>query len=355
MLLDECHELWGASRIIEADPLTITASDIFYLPYAHGQAWGLFEQDGRIIEAAVDFRDVSKETHGQLLLSPLRIDQIDDHAPPRRYVYGGHVNLHFGHFIINTLPRFWDMSRNMTADTKILCHGIGSPELWFSIPFIARAFALLGLSVRDFVSFDRPTRLDAVIVPGTSLEEQQAGYQAYGRLGRAIGARVLASSSVEQSDRPVYYSKANLKSAVGVIVNEREIEDVLASKGVDIVHPESLTLDDQIGLMASRTSIMGSSGSFLHTSIFCQNRNITCLNVTHNINSNFKIIDDLAGNSSNYYFPRSIEVMDKADGFITVRHLPDARQVAVELLDLMHAKARREKRRRRWWPFGRKA
>ena len=133
-------------------------------------------------------------------------------------------------------------------------------------------------------------------------------------------------------------AKSQLTSAVGVIVNESEIDDVMRSEGVEVVYPERLSFLEQIKLMASRKNIMGSAGSFLHTSLFCPGRSITCLNVSLQINSNFLIIDQLSENFSTYHHPEDIQVLDKKERFLTARYLPNAKDRAYELLEVMKSK-----------------
>jgi capsular polysaccharide biosynthesis protein len=149
-----------------------------------------------------------------------------------------------------------------------------------------------------------------------------------------MGERLHALDQVDTISRPAYYSKTKLKSGVGRIDNEIEIEEALATRGVDIIYPETLSLEEQVREMAKRRYVLGSAGSFLHTSIFCPPRNITCLNVTSQINSNFSLIDRLAGNAAGYYYPPAMQVLGQSSTFLTARHLIDAPIVAHELLDI---------------------
>ncbi|MCJ2081845.1 glycosyltransferase family 61 protein [Methylobacterium sp. J-090] len=336
-LLDLCTTIWGSAEIREASPLIEVARHCLYLPYAGGQAWGLFAEDGQPVNRAIDFREGIFVPSDQILTTRLTAATVDDVAPDGVYIYGGRINPHFGHFLVNTLSRYWAVTKIRSPNTKILYHGSGNPEDWFRIPFVATAFSMLGLLPRDFVSFDKPVRVRSVVVPGTSLEEQHAGYRAYADLCRGIGDRIRSMGEFEQNKRPIYYSKTRLRSAVGVISNEMEIETVLREAGVEIIYPETLSFDDQVRLMSSREQILGSAGSFLHASIFCPPRKITCLNVTEQINSNYTLIDTLAGNSATYHYPPEIKLSNSKEGFLTVRYLPDAGSVARELLGLLDA------------------
>lgn len=339
-LLEECSEPWGSAEVSDDDPAVTVIRNAFYLPYVPGGRWGLLDADGCFVRTAADYREGIHLPPDQLddgfeSTTVPRIDQTVA-APHGAYVYGGRINPHFGHFLINTLPRFWNIARLRSPCTPILCHGPGCPANWFAVPFIAAAFDLLGLAPRDFVAFDRPTRCASIVVPGTSLEEQKAGYRAYRRLCCAIGERARHSQAVERNIQPLYFSKARMASAVGVIVNEDEIEPILRKAGIKVVYPETLSLAEQIALMSSHDRLLGTAGSFLHTSIFCPPRTITCLNVTRQINSNFLIIDRLSGNCSRYLYPPALQVLEQRKEFLTARYLPRATDVAEELL--LHAR-----------------
>ncbi|MBK3397060.1 MULTISPECIES: glycosyltransferase family 61 protein [Methylobacterium] len=334
--MELCSELWGAAHVIQRDPGYEIHQNVFCIPIGCSDPWGIYDQGGRIIRSATDYRENNFSSHGQSL------DHVISAPVQSRahgvFIYGGKISNHYGHFLVNTLPRFWNILKIRTPNTPILCHGAGSPSDWFNIPFLAQSFAALGLSERDFVVFDAPTVVDTLVVPRTSFQEQYAGHVVYGQLCREISDRICPHASLINDDRPIYYSKSQLVSAVGVIVNEGEIDDVMRSEGVDIIYPERLSFPDQIKLMGSRRNIMGSSGSFLHTSLFCPDRNITCLNVALQINSNFSIIDKLSDNFATYHYSSEIQVLEKKEGFLTARYLPNARECAYELLAIMKAK-----------------
>ncbi len=331
-LLEPCSDMWGTADIVCGDPEVTLAHDCVYVPYAPGQVWGLFDQDGIALRTATDLREGAHLPPDQILPDRFDVGSVDGTGPAGAYIYGGRINPHFGHFLVNTLPRFWNIAQVRSPCTQILCHGPGRPVDWFAVPFIAAIFGLLGLTARDFVTFPAPTRIRGMLIPNTSFEEQIAGYAAYRRLCRAIGDRVRATGPSCSSDQPLYYSKTKLKSAVGLVVNEEELESVLRAAGVKIVHPELLTFEQQIRLMSEHGKIVGTSGSYFHASVFCAPRTITCINVTQQINTNYLIVDRLTGNVSTYLYPPALRVLPPQEGILTARYLPDAASVAEELL-----------------------
>lgn len=332
--LQRCTILWGSADIHDDDPQVRVVDNCAYLPYSHGGVWGLFSSDGRPVLEAIDFREGVHVPGDQRLPDGDRIDVAAAEGSDTTYIYVGRINFHYGHFLVNTLPRFWNISKIKTPNTKILYHGPMSVEQIFSTPYVNTIFSMLGLAPRDFVRFASPTKIKHVVVPKTSFEEQRAGFATYKALCNDIGRRISHNKGLSENIETLYFSKTRLKSAVGIITNEIEVEEYMREKGARIVYPELLSFEEQLSLMSAADNIIASAGSFLHTSIFCSPRNITCLNVTEQINSNYTIIDRLNQNSAGYYYPTAMQVLPQQEGYLTARYLPDARAVAERLFEI---------------------
>ncbi|MEG9501321.1 MAG: glycosyltransferase family 61 protein [Methylorubrum extorquens] len=333
-LLQRCTLLWGSADLYDDDPHVRVVDNCVYLPYSHGNVWGLFSSDGKPVLEAIDFREGVHVPGDQRLPDEGRIDLAVTERSDTSYIYIGRINFHYGHFLINTLPRFWNITKIKSPNTKILFHGPMSVEQIFSTPYVKTIFSMLGLRPEDFVKFAVPTKIKHVVVPKTSFEEQRAGFYTYKSLCGDIGRRILHNKDLSTRIDTLYYSKTRLKSAVGIITNEAEIEEYMREKGAIIAYPEELSLEEQVLLMSSAEKIIASAGSFLHTSIFCSPRNISCLNVTEQINSNYTIIDMLNRNNAEYYYPIAMQVLPQQDGYLTTRYLPEARAVAEKLFEV---------------------
>ncbi|MBD8906028.1 hypothetical protein MZTS_04645 [Methylorubrum zatmanii] len=332
--LQRCTLLWGSADIHDDDPQVRVVDDCVYLPYSHGSVWGLFGSDGRPVLEAIDFREGVHIPGDQRLPGEGRIDVAAAEKHDTTYIYVGRINFHYGHFLVNTLPRFWNVAKIKTPNTKLLYHGPMSVEQIFSVPYIKTILSMLGLGPADFARFVSPTKIKHVVISKTSFEEQRAGFVKYKTLCHDIGSRILQNSDLSESVETLYFSKTRLKSAVGIITNEIEVEEYMREKGAQIVYPEELIFEDQLILMSCAKNIIASAGSFLHTSIFCPPRNIICLNVTEQINSNYTIIDRLNRNSAGYYYPTAMQVLPQQEGYLTARYLPEAKVVAEKLFEI---------------------
>ncbi len=210
MPLVQCREIWGKCQIIASDPSITQIERASYIPIALGQGWGLYNRSGHLIQESADFRGSERATNGQTIEAKINPDHIHADAPDFDYIYVGRINLHYGHFLINTLPRFWALQQLRHPRTKVLCHGHGTPSEWFRFSFFAEICRTLNLEPDDFVVFDTPINIRTVTIPGTSFEEQYQAHQMY-RDFVAISARrsSAARPPSRQPLRPPTYRRRN--------------------------------------------------------------------------------------------------------------------------------------------------
>ncbi|ESQ88908.1 hypothetical protein ABAC460_14095 [Asticcacaulis sp. AC460] len=332
----KCDVKWGEDAVKSGDPQIVLLHDAVFMP--NGERFGIFDSEGRIVPAAIDFR-TPQLLSKQSLAARIELSEVTQTAPDVLYIYCGYMNPHFGHFLINTLSRFWDVAYLRGMRAKFVYHGVDIAAM-YSLPFVRAIFEAMGLIREDFVTFDTPTRLSNLIVPDTSFQEQRAGFTRFRDLCLDLGRKLSPKSDAEPNERPIYYSKSRLQSGVGGFDNEAEFETVMAGLGVDIVYPETLSLAEQIRLLNSRSLVFGTAGSFLHNTIFCESdARFVILNPSLQINTNFTIIDKLTGSDVTYYYPEDMQVLPSEDrkGFLTLRSIPNARARAEELFSLAGA------------------
>jgi|HubBroStandDraft_6_1064221.scaffolds.fasta_scaffold59187_2 capsular polysaccharide biosynthesis protein len=347
--LEKCTEVWGSFSIREHDPRITEFRDVVYLPYDLGAAWGIFDRSGRAIHETVDMHGPDQSPYRQLLETDADLSATREEADDDVYVYGGCINLHYGHFLVNSLPRFWPLVRSkFTGGVKYLCHGPGNPDTWFAIEFFSKIFTQLGLSRENFVTFDRATPIRHLIVPETSFGEQCFIHPIYVDLCHAVGAGQLRSMPSCRKDTPVYLSKTKLIGGVVRVINEDDIVNRLEKAGVEIIFPETLPFDEQVRLFAERSIITATTGSAFHTSLFAHpSGSIIGINVAMKpVNSNYLLIDSVNNNDSHYYWPQDITVTNIANStFSANMRLGDPLGVAEGLLRIIDER----KRSKRWW------
>lgn len=285
-------------------PIRETHKNIIYYPINDYIAWeldpdwGIYNLDGDLLDSAAYYRGPGKNLVGQQ-----KKKEIDgfEYSNNFKYLYGGNIIPHYGHFIISTMSRFWPVINEDLSKYKILCHGAGVPKGWFSHPFIRDIFSLMGLNESNFIVFKRPTLINEILIPRASCEEHNFCYKLFGELGKYVGNSVISQHHCEENKKPVYLSKSRLSSGVQGIVNEVELESSLMEIGVEIVHPQELSFNDQILLFNQRKIIISPLSSAIHSSIFCVKKpKILAICQVNSINSNFLLIDAASGVNVDY-------------------------------------------------------
>lgn len=332
-VLTPCIERWGKVELRDTLPDTVTHTDVVYVPYNRGSAWGIFGQDGVAVDGSVDLHGPNANTHGQLL----RWDGVAEEAPETEYIYAGVFNPHYGHFLINSLSRLWPLAAEERPAARLLFHGGASPADWFTLPFVRDIFGALGLNPGDIAVFSRPARIGTLVVPCTSFQEQHFIHRVYAALGHRIGARLLQGWTPRVGLPPVYLSKTGLTAGVGRVINEAVLEERLQGAGVEIVRPETLSFPEQVALFAERPAVLGTSGSGFHSSIFVPPQaKLLLLNPSPGPNSNLLLIDAANGNIAEYLYASGTKVVQRAgDSFLTSFCFPDPIEIADALLQYL--------------------
>jgi capsular polysaccharide biosynthesis protein len=301
------------------------------IAWEHDQRWGLYDEDGYLIRAAAYLRDgclVGQSDYQSL-------DGLDlDEAPPGNYLYGGNMIAHFGHFLLSTLSRYWMGIDQDLSEYKILCHGAGVPEGWWSHRFIREIFSSVGLTVDNFVSFRRPTKVRLITVPHSSSEEHRFVNIAYAQWCNKVGMSLLRGKEREKNPTPIWLSKTRLPAGVQGLVNEEEITSRLEARGVEIIHPQDISVADQVKLFATRPAIIGTVGSAFHASVLWPPQaRLGCVALYDQVSSNYAI-SDLSNKNNVHYIAGLVKPAtgSSAGRFMDAKEIINVDEVVRQLL-----------------------
>ena len=285
--------------------------DAVFMPRAAGfpkddPKWGVYAADGSLIEAAAYRRGFDGKLVGQSPAMSFDGLAIRNAPPKHKYLYGGLFANHFGHFLMGVLARLWVGLREDLSEYKIVCHGVGGPNFWFSHQYIADLLGSIGLEKSNFVNFARPTRLSRVVIPAAACEEEHFANPIYANWGHRIGRFLLKDHEPSRNLRPVYLAKTAVKVAVHGAVNEHELVSALERKGVEIVHPQALPIARQVAIWRDRAYVLGSAGSALHSTILWPSgARIAACSFRKTVHANCGIIDAVNKNKITYTFPET--------------------------------------------------
>lgn len=331
-------------RLRRDRPAVHTIENALYLPHsaARGQPSALFDSARRFIPSSVDIRGPGDMPSWQRTDWPAEwaagLPADVPEAPEDTYLFLGGAHLHYGHFLVTTLPRFWPLMQGR-GPVPILCYAPTHEALWQPYRFAVDILARLGLSVRDIQAFEAPMRLRRVIVPEPAFREEAFAHTVFRDLCLRIGAGCYDPTEVDADDRPAYLAKTRLSGGVRRFADEEEVTEILAREGVEILHPEAMSFAEQVRLFARRRVVAGSLGSALHTALFAPpGRRVVALSAGPLVNPTFLLVDALCGNSVAYlHQPGTAEVEPGAFG--SQQRLADPRAAADGLLRRMERMA----------------
>lgn len=193
----------------------------------------------------------------------------------RMHLVNYYCGWHWGHFITETLGR---------------CGGVmgGADNVWVNLSNHVRPSSLFSPDVinhntqyfndhwkwseylfgqRKVPVVDHPIRVERLELPNPQCYVRcQRGFtRNFLVIARAFGSRL--GRSFYCAGRKVYLSKTRFTAGHRNIENEKRVEDILKSKGWNIVYPEMLTPQEQVDLWRYADVVAGVEGSAMHTAL----------------------------------------------------------------------------------------
>ncbi|WP_294488444.1 glycosyltransferase family 61 protein [uncultured Mailhella sp.] len=174
-------------------------------------------------------------------------------------IWGGLFQLHYGHFLIETMQSLYAFRRH--PERRIVWRNASAGDI---TPWQHTLFHLTECDRNGYVFVNEPTLFRDMLFPVPGLmcdvwltQEQVDAFAVH--------------ESVVQKGRRVWLSRSAVNSDNIIFTNERELEDMLASRGWLIVHPEHHSLEEQIDMLGSAEVVMGCIGSAFHTMLLLKN------------------------------------------------------------------------------------
>jgi capsular polysaccharide biosynthesis protein len=169
---------------------------------------------------------------------------------PGRFIYGGVLFNHYGHFLIDTLCRFWYLRGH---DDLAIWHRRPQNPIE---PWQEQLFTMLGIHVEPWLVIDEPAHVDELVIPMRGAEvpwlmtDEQAAALAVYPFGPPRGKRLWLSRS---------------RLPEGRVEGEAELEQRLVAEGWSVMHPEAEPVRAQLERMADASVIGGFDGAAFHT------------------------------------------------------------------------------------------
>lgn len=179
----------------------------------------------------------------------------------------------WGHYITDALSKAWylleDQWRHYKANGYKLAIGFFFSNKSQCPASLLSLYKLLNVEPKDIIIVDSPMRFTHIVVPENSLfiENRIRCYtKEFRKTIDYITSKVplLTESKYEK----IYLSRRHIVGHGEF--GEGEIERVFKKLGYTIVHPEEMSVEQQIAMLQSTRSFVATSGSLGHNAIFCK-------------------------------------------------------------------------------------
>jgi capsular polysaccharide biosynthesis protein len=180
---------------------------------------------------------------------------------PGLHYFAGAAWSHFGHFVLEGLSRWWLLERlpeSIRAELRFVFYNDRPLAPW-QLEFLEA----LGVAAERLVYLTEPQRFERMIVPSLAYNLHRWAAPAQGtaweRIGRAFDrgagpARVYLSRSRHTHNR--------------ILLDETEIERRFQARGFTVLHPQELSIADQVAAVRGARLIAGGAGSAMYLSAF---------------------------------------------------------------------------------------
>ncbi|MEG4498443.1 glycosyltransferase 61 family protein [Microcoleus sp. F10-C6] len=221
----------------------------------------------QLIEEAID-RDYWNDPYQEMP----KIDKKEDFGTQIPSIeelvfFGGRLNDHFGHFLLESLSRLWAYEAFRQFDPYIFFYTPwGMPDYLEKNNYIYQVLSGFQIPHQKLIFTDRPIRLRKVIIP----------CQKYGRYSDIKNPEPIFLDFLKKFQFPqvkptgfenvdkIYVSRSKLPANMGRIIGESLFEEYLISQGYKIFNPEKFEFFEQLTVYQNANKIIFSGGSAAH-------------------------------------------------------------------------------------------
>ena len=265
-------------------------NDVLFLPYAenyHIPSSGFFEhwaydENLNPIAIANHYKPVLRGYKDHHLLPKYPFSNFNCETLNGYFYYMGMLNLHYGHFIQESLTRFWlalEKPNLVGGNTKFVFHVMKNfnhnDKMKLFNSNLKQFLTALGLNENNILLIQKPIVLENVIVPESSIGISDGNCylsdnakSVWNYLNEKMST--VGYESINNVSNKIYLSRKKVKNPIQgrVLVNESELESSLVELGFDIICPEDYDQNQMQAILNQTKVIVGAPGSGLQNSFF---------------------------------------------------------------------------------------
>jgi len=216
---------------------------------------GILDANGAFVENSITWRNTN-----QINLEPEMPPEAEITELKGNYMFAGHLFGHFGHFLVESICRFWAIPLLEGKIDGILFVPKFQNRPQHVIGVFRPMIEMLGVDV-PCINIEDPTRVENLYVP-------QQGFGMFDMIEGAPEFREWvkdAGKDVEpKGAEKIYVSRSALPPARGSLLGEKRIEALLEAEGYEMFHPQKHSFAEQIAAYKAARCIISVDGSPLH-------------------------------------------------------------------------------------------
>jgi hypothetical protein len=182
------------------------------------------------------------------------------------------ANPNYASFLLGEIPRIRAYQKALGDGFKLVVHG----EIR---KFHRELLAMVGIGEKDLVGVPREESIDFERLTHTTPTyfHHSISYQSIGFLR----SNLVRPPEPPLDGTPVYLSRSRLgEEQDRMVVNENEVEEMLSREGFDILHPQELTVAEQVRVFSRAAAVVSPFGATWANSVFRNGAGSSCVLAT---------------------------------------------------------------------------
>jgi hypothetical protein len=181
--------------------------------------------------------------------------------------FGGRLNDHFGHFLLESLARLWAYETFRPLDPDLFFYTPwGMPNYLEKDHYIHQILSGFNISHRKLIFTHHPIRLKKVIIPSQKYgryRDFRNPDPAFLNFIRKFQFQPVQPIGFENADK-IYVSRSKLPARLGRAIGESLFEAYLIAEGYRIFYPEQFNFFQQLTVYQNAKQIIFCGGSAAH-------------------------------------------------------------------------------------------